>query len=212
MLGRLRHRVGFNGLMYGIVVIWALAAAGLIVGTLTNAFGIIRNAEHVGDELGAANRNLDDVGLSARTADLARRIARATSPLAGELREVSAVTLSISGSARSIGGEVGSINRGVAGIEAGARSIRGRAAAVNDATGTIVGRFSALVPVTRSIDRRVATISGQAGRVLALARPIRANLGATRGQTRAIHRHASQVNCAPVPVRDNGACDAHAGG
>lgn len=209
MRSRLRG-LGFAGLLWVIVALWAVAAAGLIVGTMVNAWGIVDEASDVTVELSDVDENLDGVGRVERTAALAQQIESAVQPLAPRLRETVSITSSIAVTASAIRRRTVSIESQVEVVRARAASVQNAVAVTQDEVETIARRFADVVAVARSIDNHVARSATETVQLLAALRPARRLLRQIRRQVREIHEHANAVNCAPVPAEDNDACDSHA--
>jgi hypothetical protein len=192
-----------RGLFLG-VALWAVIAVYLLTGTLISANKINSSVKVVTVDVGAIDRETEQVALLTDTRSLAKGILGSTTPLAGQLDQVAASAGKIDQSAASIRTHVGSIDGAVASIDNDAKSITGlaksirdRAASIDtnaagisgtvkniaasagDINGTakgIDGNFSAILGVAKSIDGRLVDATAKVEAILAIARNINADL------------------------------------
>jgi methyl-accepting chemotaxis protein len=155
-------------------------------------------------DVGAIDRETEQVELLGETRRLASGIRSSTEPLAGQLDQVAAsaekikssassidgavasidgavtdidkATKSINSSAKGIGGKAASIDKSAAAIGKSVSSISASAGEINGSGKGILGSFSGVLSAAKSIDTRLVDSTAKVDAILALARSINADL------------------------------------
>ncbi|MDQ4130219.1 MAG: hypothetical protein M3133_04395 [Actinomycetota bacterium] len=128
-----------------VVVIWAVAAVGMLIGTLQAAQAIDTTGNSIRPTVGQVDRDLDNVKLAAKTNQIALRILDSAEPLSGQADK----TLK----------EARSIDRTVPSILNRARSINETALGIGDTVGAIHGNVTGIHGTVLSIGRTVRSIN-----------------------------------------------------
>jgi methyl-accepting chemotaxis protein len=198
-----------------LVAAWAVVAVILLAGTLSATYSIQRRVDRTRQSLSRADRDLDYVRLTHRTAELAEQIVLAVRPLSRRLATEATTTRSISAKTRSINRTVFAIDRTVGSIDASAASIEGHARPISanalvidrsvagiatDATSVgvhltstsnsvtqVKTRFTTIRVLARSIDRGVSATNARVRSAIGITAQIEARLGAILDQVGSGH-------------------------
>jgi hypothetical protein len=183
----MRGQAGVVGANLAITLAFALFAVIQLTRTTLAAEQIDDRVDTIVSDVGSIDEDLVNVPKLDETSRIAKEILAAAKPLSAQAGDILATAKSIDGTVSGILGNAGSINGTVHGIR---------------------GNLSTLAPVVRSINDGVATINGQADKVIGLVRGIKIDLGnvlsavgtgGAGGHTNAggktISGHANSIDC-----------------
>ncbi len=207
-------RTGLGGLIVVLIAVWAGAAVFMLTGTLRAAERIDDRVGSISTDVVAADENLDNVKLAARTSRIAAKIEVRAKPLSGQFTQIIATAGSIDRNAGSILETAGAINRTAGSINGNVRSIGGRvvsiegnARSIDSRVGSIGGSVASIGANADSINRRVRGIDSSAssierrvGLIDRNARSINRRVGSILRTAGSIGGRVVNINSAAGPI------------
>jgi methyl-accepting chemotaxis protein len=207
-------RTGLGGLLIVIIAVWAGAAVFMLAGTLRAADRIDDRVGSIRTDVVAADENLDNVKLAARTSRIAAKIDVSAKPLSGQFTQIIAAAGSIDRNAGSILETAGSINRTagsintnvrsiggrVVSIEGNARSIDSRVSSIGSSVGSIGANADSINRRVRGIDSNASSIERRVGLIDRNARSINGRVGSILQTAGSIGGRVVNINSAAGPI------------
>lgn len=163
-----------------VVAVWALAAIGMLTGTLFAARSIDQDVVAINTTYPEVEQDLRSIPLAEETGRIAEEINQAVKPVGPQFTQIVDAVRSIDASVATIGGNVATINTSVHEINTSVHSINGTVgqidagltavgkdvAEINDSAHGIKSKFDQILGGAADIDDRLAKADHQVEKVI----------------------------------------------
>jgi hypothetical protein len=212
-------------IVLGILGIWGLLAAVMLIHTLLDAKQIDKRVSAITTSVSEIDRDTASIGMMQETNRISGELLAASEPLPGTLEAMRGVTAGLAGkvdsilagtttiernsteierkvvgardTAAEINGSVKGIGQSLAGILATLRSTEKAAREINTSTKGLHTTVVALLPVTKAIDTGIATSNRGIAAAADFVVAIRADTGNILAGVPDLLKHARSIDCSP---------------